>query len=210
MVDLGDDPDGDIEGYDGRIMSDRHQGQQFYHMSVQKLFGWGMKRMVPQLIQPLDNGGPILNLGAGNARIPWNNWFAPRVVDLDLPGWNANSGQRFAGIGDGACDGIYAFHLLEHVDRPIDVLWDCQRILDEGAPLTIVVPYYNSQMMAHDLTHKNVFCEDTWKVLFGTPYYNGQHAGEWRFNIGFNMIVGVVERNMCLMTQLIKTRLAID
>jgi hypothetical protein len=174
---------------------------------VQQLFEWGMKRIVPSIVQPLAGDGPILNLGAGNSFIAWESGWAERVVDLDLPGWDANSGQRFAGIEDGAVDGIFAFHFLEHVNRPIDVLWDCQRVLHVGAPMTIVVPYGAGSLAVHDLTHQHFFNEDTWQVLFGTSYYNGPHIGanaDWKFEVGFNMICGIVERNLCLMTQLVK------
>jgi hypothetical protein len=58
--------------------------------------------------------------------------------------------------------------------------------------------------MAHDLTHKTAFCEDTWSNLFSDPSYKRMGAEAWRFKIGLNIIIGIVERNLCLMTQLIK------
>ena len=72
--------------------------------------------------------------------------------------------------------------------------------------MNIVVPYYSSQMMAHDLTYRHAFCEETWRIIFRNPYY--KQAGspeEWKFDVGLNVIIGIVERNLCLMTQLIRT-----
>ena len=96
--------------------------------------------------------------------------------------------------------------------NPFAVLLEFQRVLMPLGIVNIVVPYYTSQMQAHDLTHKHVFCEDTWKNLFAQPYYVRYSDGEesepleWKFNIGTNVIIGVVERNLALLTQLIRTR----
>jgi hypothetical protein len=62
-------------------------------------------------------------------------------------------------------------------------------------------------MMAHDLTHKHAFCEDTWKITFDNPYYKQAGSPEegWLFEVRLNIIIGIVERNLCLLTQLIRT-----
>jgi len=176
------------------------------------LFRWGMKRELVRPIGPLDNGYNVLNLGSGKSVLKWPHEWAGRVTNMDWPSWDANvDGLKM--YDDESVDGIFAFHFLEHLDDPIWFLRECQRVLVPGAPLTIVVPYYSAQIMAHDLTHKHAFCEDTWKVLFSTGYYDKNSmttlegaviVAPWRFDIGTNVIIGLVERNLSLMTQLIK------
>ncbi len=71
--------------------------------------------------------------------------------------------------------------------------------------MNIVVPHRLSQMAYHDLDHKSFWCEETLKNLFTTTYYLKNREQRWRFRIGTNVIIGIVERNLALMTQLIKT-----
>lgn len=162
-------------------------------MKFQELFYRAMDRYIPPIEEAVV-GGEKLNLGAGKKVF---KGYTP----LDYPEWDADSMPiPFADESVGA---ICAFHFLEHVKDPVAVLLECQRVLKLGGVMNICVPYYNSQMAAHDLDHKKVFCEETWRVLFSNPYYN-KNKIQWRFVVGFNLICGVVERNMCLITQLIK------
>ena len=73
--------------------------------------------------------------------------------------------------------------------------------------MNIVVPYYTSQMMAHDLIHKQAFCEETWRNTFENEYYKLADAPEegWKLKARLNIIIGIYERNLCLMTQLVRT-----
>ena len=160
--------------------------------SIQDFFQLGMARFIPALVEPPQ--GLAINLGAGNKHIPG-------TVALDLPEWDADTEPIPYGDEIVAC--IHAYHFLEHVEDPIDMLREMQRVLVPGGVANIVVPYYNSQMQHQDLHHKNWFCEETWRVTFANPYYSQDGAG-WRLRVGLNIIIGAVERNLCLMTQLIK------
>ena len=164
-------------------------------MSIESFFKLGMKR---NIISPIDDYDPtkhlVLNLGPGNSPIQG-------AVNLDLPEWDADKdGISFA---DNTVDQIHAYHFFEHVKDPSKLLLECRRVLKYGGHINIIVPYYNSQMSAQDLDHKHVFCEETWRVLFSTEYYN-KNKIEGKFIIGTNIIIGIVERNLTLMTQLIK------
>lgn len=165
---------------------------------MQDMFLWGMSRGV----DPIDlfPDGPVLNLGAGRKQLPFS------AVNLDLPQWDARKDR--IPYGDGAVAGVVAFHFLEHLDGDTvsKVLWEVQRVLKTGGSMLIAVPYYNSQVQAQNLDHKSVYCEETWKNLFEDPTY--QRDVEWwgkgRLEVGFNLICGIVERNMCLLTQLVR------
>jgi ubiquinone/menaquinone biosynthesis C-methylase UbiE len=138
--------------------------------------------------------GIILNVGSGNKKIE-------NSIPLDYPEWDADVDS--IPYEDESVVGIYCYHFLEHVKKPVKVLLEFQRVLKIGGLVNIVVPYYNSQMQNQDLDHKNRFCEESWRVLFNNPYYNKNRI-DWRFNINFNFICGLVERNLALLTQLEK------
>ena len=157
-----------------------------------------MKRELPKLLSfPHGSDCTILNLGAGNAPIRF-------AVGLDLPDWDADC-MRIP-YEDESVDGIHAYHFLEHVKNPISMLLEIQRVLKPGSHINIVVPYYTSSMAVHDLTHEHFFCEDTWKTLFDNPYTSPQVKERWRLKVHANFIMGIVQRNLALFTQLIKTR----
>jgi predicted SAM-dependent methyltransferase len=160
--------------------------------TVQQLFSLGMKREVNDLVFMPD--GIQLNLGSGNHVIAG-------ATSLDYPEWDADT-MDIPFTAD-TVSGIHCYHFLEHCKEPVRVLQEMQRVLIPGGVVNIVVPYYTSQMMAHDLDHKHAFCEETWRNLFKNKFYD-KNKIEWKFKINFNMIIGVVERNLCLMTQLIK------
>jgi SAM-dependent methyltransferase len=138
--------------------------------------------------------GVALNVGAGEKIIPG-------AVSIDYPEWDAD--KDLLRYGDETISGIHAYHFLEHVADPVMILQEFQRVLKPGGILNICVPYYTSQMAAHDLDHKHQFCEETWRVLFGNPYYNKNRI-EWKLAINTNVIIGIVERNLALITQMEK------
>lgn len=162
---------------------------------VENLFHVGMDRKLPVFFRSHPRKDSIqLNLGAGNKTIDG-------TIPLDYPQWDADRDP--IPFEDNSVDVIHAYHFLEHCKEPVKVLQECQRVLVSGGHINIVVPYYTSQMQAHDLDHKHRFCEETWCNLFDTKYYDKNRI-EWEFVVGVNVIMGVVERNLCLMTQLIK------
>jgi SAM-dependent methyltransferase len=166
--------------------------------TIQYLFRIGMDRQVPTVIDYSALDGVKLNLGAGNK-------IFPDAIPLDLPKWNADTDP--IPYPDESVSVIHAYHFLEHIEKPVAMLAECQRVLRPGGVMNIVVPYYTSQMMAHDLTHRHAFCEETWKITFRNPYYKVSGSPEeWKWDVGLNIIIGIVERNLCLMTQLIRTR----
>ena len=142
-----------------------------------------------------DEDQNTLNIGHGHKMIYG-------ATHLDLPEWDADKREPLP-FDDGELSAIYALHFMEHLDDPIWMLRECQRVLRSGGHLNIGVPYYNAQAYIQDLDHKHPFCEETWRNLFSNPYYAKGHDG-WAFDIGANYIIGIVERNLLLVTQLIR------
>lgn len=164
--------------------------------SFQDLFLWGMSREVPPLLPA--PSGPFLNLGSGRKRLPFS------AVDLDLPRWDARKDDIPFGTGQVAA--IYAFHFFEHLDgdTAVRVIRECDRVLKTGGTLNVVVPYYSSQLQAQNLDHRSVWCEETWHNLLDDDTYQREYPQRLSLRVGFNVICGIVERNICLMTQLIR------
>jgi SAM-dependent methyltransferase len=169
------------------------------------VFRWGMKRDIVPLIDPAPDG-PILNLGAGRVKYDWPEQWAFRVTDLDMPDWDAEVDGLTGIFSDNSIGGIFAFHFLEHLEDPAGFLQEVQKVLKPGAPATFVVPFYNTQGAIQDLGHKHFFCEDTWRILMQNEYYDPslRRAFQWHLKVGTNLLVGVAERNIALMTQFIK------
>lgn len=163
-------------------------------MTPQQLFELGMKRSVPDLI-PF---GPVtINLGAGASPLAG-------ALNLDFPEWD---GERDGiPVPDGTVDSVVAFHFFEHFSgaNAMRLLRECERVLKVGGTLTAVTPHRLSQMAYHDLDHKSVWTEETWRVLFATPYYRKNRETAWRLEPRFNMIMGLNERNLALVSQLVR------
>lgn len=164
-------------------------------MQFHNLFELGMDRQVSKGFRGMATGHKI-NLGGGTKRMPEG------VVNC---GYDEDYDANLDDIpyGDNSVSTIYALHFLEHVHNVNRVLADCQRVLVRGGLMNIVVPYGTCHMAVQDLDHKHFFNEDSWRHTFANPYYNPVD-GEWKFDIVYNLIMGVKGENLALVTQLRK------
>jgi predicted SAM-dependent methyltransferase len=162
--------------------------------TIDQFFVLVTDRMMPSWYEPTFPIGIVLNLGAGSKHIEG-------AIDLDLPDWDAE--KMAIPYESESVSKIYAIHFLEHINNPIVMLRECQRVLKPGGVMNIGLPYYSSQGAFHDLDHKSFWCEETWRNLFGNEYYAKNHHG-WKFRLGVNLIMGLSERNVMLLTQLIR------
>jgi SAM-dependent methyltransferase len=160
-------------------------------------------RVVPDWI-PQSRYGNNINVGAGSKQVT-----GATMVDLEpddsasvFVRWDADTGDPMP-FQDGSVDSIYAVHFLEHIQDPIRALREFQRVLRPGGVLNIAVPHYNSNGAHMDLDHKHFFSEKTWNNLFNNDHYAKNHGG-WEWEIGANFIFGLVERNLMVITQLVR------
>lgn len=162
--------------------------------TIVELFALGMKR---ELKEPIDvSKAPVgihLNIGAGASVIPG-------AFPLDWPRWDADTDP--IPYHDGTVAVIHAYHFLEHCANPVAMMREFERVLVPGGLLNIVVPHYSCTMAFHDLDHKHYFTLDTWKILLDTPYYS--KYGKWRLALTFNAVMGIVDRNLAILTQFTK------
>ena len=162
--------------------------------TVQDLFRLGMKRELPEL---LTFNGVAFDIGASGKAV------APGAIPIGLPDWQFPRDCIPAETGTVAT--IHAYHFLEHLTGTdaIAFLREAERVTIPGASvLNFCIPYFNSNQQAQDLTHKSFWCEDTFKNLFDNQWYD--HAGEWKLKVHTIMIIGIVERNLSLIGQLIR------
>lgn len=163
-------------------------------------FGNGMGRELPKIETHDWEGGDddiVLNLGAGDSPIPGAD-------NLDLPDWYAPDLSDYA---DGSVDAVHAYHFLEHLPAGImlDQLREIQRVLAVGGFANIVVPYAHADIAFQDPTHQTFFTEETWRTILDNRYYDMDKKGEpWKLHVGFNLIAGIVGRNLSIFTQLIR------
>jgi predicted SAM-dependent methyltransferase len=150
-----------------------------------------MDRNIPNWLDPIE---PQLNLGIGHKDMG-------EIPSIGLPYWNAE--QDMIPRKGGSVGTIWALHFLEHIQNVMWVLRECQRVLQPGGLLNIVVPYGACHMYVHDLTHKHMFNEDTWRQTFRNAYYDDKGT-DWLFDVGANFIMAVKGENLALFTQLIK------
>lgn len=173
-------------------------------VDIQEFFKFGMDRDIPPLRQG-PKGMPTLEFGPGSEK-------KGIVTDykLDLPEWDAgvdeiplpgNLNDKWGQIMWGE---MHAYHFMEHLDgeSAIFFLRNVQQSLHPLGVLNLVIPYYNSSMQHQALDHKSTWNEGTWPWLFGDQY-NDEHTKEWRLKVHCCFIMGIVERNLALFTQLV-------
>ena len=167
--------------------------------SLIDFFRIGMDRRIEPVQYPTNEVMALahINLGIGKKPMPGG------VVSIGLPDWNAETDP--IPYRDGHVATIWALHFLEHVENVLGVLKECHRVLAPGGVMNIVVPYGACHMYVHDLTHKHMFNEDTWRQTFGNTYYGDKEIeGGWQWVVNTNVIMGVKGENLALMTQLLK------
>lgn len=164
-----------------------------------ELFQVGMDRHVQDILPETGMiDGPKLNLGAGNKMIVGtiphdadNGWLAGEPLPYD----------------DETVVAIFALHFFEHLTKEefLSVLRECERVLVTYGVINVVVPHWSAEIAHQDLDHKLFFSEQTFENLFNNSYYQGTMPRNWKLMIHTSLIMGVVQRNLVLVTQLVKT-----
>ncbi len=67
-------------------------------------------------------------------------------------------------------DFIYADNVLEHLEKPGEVLYELWKYCKKKAVIQIHVPYYNNKGAYNDLTHLHYFSDSTFINFAKEPY----------------------------------------
>jgi hypothetical protein len=166
-------------------------------MDFQGLFKIGLDRPLPGLFEP--HPGPAFDLGASGKKV------ARGAIGLGLPNWSFPRDP--IPCDDGKASIIHAYHFMEHLpgETAIILLKEVQRALMVGGLFQFCIPYAKAEIAFKDLTHKSFWTESSFRMLMNNPYYDPTAADfKWRLRVHFQVIAGIVERNLCLMGQLVK------
>jgi hypothetical protein len=101
---------------------------------------------------------------------------------------------------------IHRYHFLGHLsgDDAVLFLREVERVLiPESGVINFAIPYFSSVLMSQNLQHKSFWCEETFRTLFEDDTY--ENYGTWRLTVHFLMIGGIVNRNLALAGQIIKS-----
>jgi hypothetical protein len=164
-------------------------------MTFQELFRLGMKRHLPEL---LTCDGPAFDVGSSG------KYKVPGAVALGRPDW-VHPRDKIPATDD-SVGTIHAYHFLEHLtgDDVVTFMREVERVLiPERGVMNFSVPYFNTVLMAQNLDHKSLWCEETFRHLFHDDTY--ENFGRWRLQVHFLVIVGIVNRNLALVGQIIKS-----
>lgn len=112
----------------------------------------------------------VINIGCGKTRIPGSigvdRVAIPGSVDIvhDL-----NSTPY--PFESNCADEIHFYHVLEHLDNPLEKLEEIHRILKPGGVLYMRVPHFSSNGAFTDITHKRPFAYYSFDVFEEGAYH---------------------------------------
>lgn len=117
----------------------------------------------------LMKGKKVLDIGCGRRKLPG----AVGLDFMELPGVDiiADLNERLP-IDDEEFDCIHASHVLEHVDKLIELVYEIHRILKPGGIFLSHTPYFRSAAAYTDPTHVRFFAIKSMDYFVkGTYFY---------------------------------------
>lgn len=113
----------------------------------------------------------IINVGCGKTRIPNSigldrveiSGFVNTVHDLNCVPYPFH---------DNYADEIHCYHVLEHLDNPVQKLEELHRILKPDGTLFLRVPHFSSNGAFTDITHKRPFSYFSFDPFLINSYHN--------------------------------------
>ena len=181
-------------------------------MDYRDLFLLALKRDPGRLLSraPFYWKGNHLRVGIGEGNGAATSEGVPGYIALSRPEWNWPEDSLLGFHWDGETlrnrvGFIHCYHFLEHLSGS-DVprfLAEVAEVLVDGGIFQYGMPLAGTELSFHDLDHKSFWTESSMQVLLGSPYYETAGAA-LPFVIGAQAIIGVVERNLMVVGQLIR------
>ena len=106
----------------------------------------------------------ILHLGCGKKRIP--DSIGVDVVPIEGFVDIVHNLNKFPyPFKDNSFEEVHMYHVLEHLDNPLRVMEEINRILKVGGKFYLRVPHFSSMGAFSDITHKRPFGYSTFNVF---------------------------------------------
>ena len=120
----------------------------------------------PNKVSKFRNGNKkaILNLGCANTRIPGSVGVDrfPRKGFVDIV---HNLNEVPYPFKESSVDEIHLYHVLEHLEGPLEKIEEIYRILKPGGLLYLRVPHFSSLYAWGDITHRQAFSIQAFDIL---------------------------------------------
>ena len=123
---------------------------------------------------------------------------------LGMPGWQFP--QEDIPCSNNSVAYIHCYHFMEHLTGaqiPLFLL-EVQRVLATRGVFQFGVPLAGTELSFQDLDHKSFWTASTLKNLLGNEHYHIAGTNAIKLKIGATAIIGVTERNLMVVGQLIK------
>lgn len=169
---------------------------------LQEFFLYGMDRVVPPLAPEPE--GKQINLGPGDRKmIPGTIGVGP--ADNLLTDYEWNFPERLPFDSESIAV-VHAHHFLEHFtgEDGLRILRDIERVLMPSGVAYLTMPYPGTPNHFRALDHKSNWMEETWSWILDNPYYANTGDKPWQLRVRVCVIMGIVQRNLGMLTQLVK------
>ncbi len=146
-----------------------------------------------------------LNLGCGELQMHGYvnvDWYEDSGIDLVM-----NLDEHPWPWADDSCDEVVAFDIYEHVDKPLEFMNECWRVLEPGGLLKIRTSHWKGENSFTDPTHKRFLTERSWDYWipgrgyhkkYGKGYADGRHFTAQRIVVtGSEICVELVKTDRC-------------
>ena len=120
-----------------------------------------------------------LHLGCGN---DYREGYVNCDISPDVKSDKIVNLEKRLPFKDNSVDEIVVNHVLEHVQKPIEVLKEIYRICKHGAIIKIRVPYFSSESAFSQIDHYSFFSWTTFDCL------EKNHVGHWQGTGNFKII----------------------
>jgi SAM-dependent methyltransferase len=111
-----------------------------------------------------------INLGGGRTKM---DGFV-NIDVLDFPEVDiVHDLNKGIPLEDNSVSEVYSSHTLEHLDDIVSIVKEMYRVCEDGAKITIKVPYFKSIGAFKDPTHKQFFTDKTFDYFDKANIENG-------------------------------------
>jgi ubiquinone/menaquinone biosynthesis C-methylase UbiE len=93
-----------------------------------------------------------------------------------------NCAENKIPLPDNSIDGVYASHVLEHIDNTLHLMQELHRVAKNNAKFFLRIPYGATDDAWEDPTHKRAYFENSF-LYFSQPAYSKAdygYLGDWQ------------------------------